>query len=203
MSMDAARWAWQRPVTPTEKLVLLALAHHVHGRSPRATCYPSLARLRAMTGLSRSSVCRLLDGLASDEPERRALIRRQTRGGRRSTVYELLLGEAADTGPTAGPQESPGGTTGSPTARPQWSHAGTPVVPLEARSGPSMGPETVVTVMEREDGNRRTPTDPNAVDDLTRHPDVRAPHGTGATEDAALPDFLRYPVGAGGDHHHG
>jgi DNA-binding transcriptional ArsR family regulator len=60
MSIDATRWAWQQPVTSTQKLVLLSLAdraneHHV--------CYPSIARLCNDTGLHRETIMGALKSL--------------------------------------------------------------------------------------------------------------------------------------------
>lgn len=53
MSIDAIRWAWQLKLSPTRKLVLLALADRA---GENHECYPSIARLEADTGLHRQTI---------------------------------------------------------------------------------------------------------------------------------------------------
>ena len=54
MSIDATRWAWtQRDLSPSEKLVLLALADRA---GENMTCFPSNERLQSDTGLNRKTI---------------------------------------------------------------------------------------------------------------------------------------------------
>ena len=54
MSIDATRWAWQqRHITTTQKILLLSMADRA---GEDHTCWPSLARLCADTGLSDRAV---------------------------------------------------------------------------------------------------------------------------------------------------
>jgi Helix-turn-helix domain len=58
MSIDATRFVWklsQKAVTPTEKLILLAIADRC---GERGECWPSLSRLEKDTGLDRRSIMR-------------------------------------------------------------------------------------------------------------------------------------------------
>ena len=54
MSIRAIRWAWDQPLPPTRKMVLLALANFHH--TTTGACYPSLASIVTMTGLSERAV---------------------------------------------------------------------------------------------------------------------------------------------------
>lgn len=62
MSIDALDWAFEQECsTPTQKLVLLALADHHNRKTGR--CFPSVARLCDRTQLSKATVFRTLDAL--------------------------------------------------------------------------------------------------------------------------------------------
>ena len=63
-TLRAADYVWsQTALTPSERLVLLALGHHV---DERRQCFPGLTKLVGMTGLSRRSVQRVIDQLSAD-----------------------------------------------------------------------------------------------------------------------------------------
>ncbi|MBQ9405229.1 MAG: helix-turn-helix domain-containing protein [Desulfovibrio sp.] len=82
MSIDATTWAWkQRGLTPAQKLLLLSLADRAEEDH---TCWPSLRRLAADTGLTDRGIQKILAEL-----ETRGLIRRDMRAGK-STVYTLI-----------------------------------------------------------------------------------------------------------------
>lgn len=81
-------WAWNQPLAPTQKLVLVALAWH---SDDGGTCWPSQARLARLSGLSERSVRR-----AAKDLEQRGLVRRLRRttdaGAVTSHLYVLQLG---------------------------------------------------------------------------------------------------------------
>ncbi len=80
-------WAWNWPLPPTQKLVLIALAWH---SDDGGSCWPSQARLARLSGLSERSVRR-----AARELEEQKLIRRHRRttdaGALTSHLYILQL----------------------------------------------------------------------------------------------------------------
>lgn len=81
MSLDATRWAWGvSGIRPAWKLVLLSLADRA---GEARTCWPSLGRLAADTGLDLKTVRRALNELCG-----RGLISRDSRPGR-GYVYTL------------------------------------------------------------------------------------------------------------------
>jgi DNA-binding MarR family transcriptional regulator len=85
MSERAWNWAWVcRGLTPTLRLVLLALAEHAGDDGE--TCLPALGRLERMTGLSRRGVAKTLNAL-----EATGLIAREPGECHGSTTYRLLL----------------------------------------------------------------------------------------------------------------
>lgn len=84
MSLDAMRWAWEQRCSPTSKLLLLSLANCCNGKG--AVCWPSLTHLSIITGLSRASVCRLLDDL-----DRAGLVSRERAAGQKSTRYRIAM----------------------------------------------------------------------------------------------------------------
>ena len=86
MSAPATFWAWeQKELTPTEKLVLLALANR-HNKDT-GKCYPSMTRMAADTGMCRRSVMRAIGKL-----EKSGLITTQRYGGS-SNYYYLNIGK--------------------------------------------------------------------------------------------------------------
>ena len=86
MSLAATRWAWRQALAPTPKLVLLALADCVHGRSDGVGCWPSVARLVRMTGLGERTVYQALNTL-----EAAGVVTRLSGGPGRPSVYLLNL----------------------------------------------------------------------------------------------------------------
>lgn len=84
MSNEALKWAWKQATSPTEKLVLVALADRASDND--MSCYPSLTRMQEDTGLNRTTVWRSIDKLV-----RLGLIERS--GKRRgATLYRLKVG---------------------------------------------------------------------------------------------------------------
>ncbi|WP_200332905.1 helix-turn-helix domain-containing protein [Thiocystis violacea] len=101
MSLSALEWAWSLLVSPTQKLVLLALADHAN---EDRECWPSLSRLSARTGLSPSGVKDALNAL-----ERAHLVIRERDRGR-VTIYRLGIN---------GHPTRPGGGLGQEAAKPR------------------------------------------------------------------------------------
>lgn len=60
MSIDATMWAWAQPVSPTDKLVLLAVADRADEQSK---CRPTMDRLESYTGLDSVTIQKSLAGL--------------------------------------------------------------------------------------------------------------------------------------------
>jgi hypothetical protein len=200
MSLAALQWAWERATSPTDKLVLLALAQHTNGRDREAVCWPSLTTLEAMTGLARSSVCRSLDRLAAQGEAGAPLIIRRPGSGRRPTVYGLLIeGWGNVSSPTLGPQQSPPETIASPRALPQWLQSGTPVVSQRVTLGPTVGPELEEPPNEPEE-TPGTPRQETFHDRPERGAVRPEPDTLASTADADLPDFLAAAVGGGARH---
>ena len=82
MSIDATRWAWQqRRISTTQKIVLLSMADRA---GEDHTCWPSLARLCADTGLSDRAVQKAMADL-----ETLGFVRRLPACGKVNT-YKLL-----------------------------------------------------------------------------------------------------------------
>ena len=90
MSFKLVERAFDAPVNdPQAKLVLLAIARHA---DKRGSCYPSAARLMAVTGLSKASVYRKISYL-----EKHGFIRVRRRWGtgkNTSNLYNLLLSQS-------------------------------------------------------------------------------------------------------------
>jgi DNA-binding transcriptional ArsR family regulator len=99
MSFGHYRSAWAHEGSSSERLLLLALADHADRET--GVCWPSIGRLAAMTGMSRSTIYRLLSKL-----EAAGAIERHSRAGR-SSAYVLppvssCEGSQADTGRMVG-----------------------------------------------------------------------------------------------------
>lgn len=86
-TQDVMGWAWSILATPTQKLVLLALAERADNGG---LCCPSLTHLATATGLSRSSVVRSLDQL-----EEAQFIERERGHTGKSTRYRLRVDREA------------------------------------------------------------------------------------------------------------
>jgi hypothetical protein len=81
MSLDATRWAWRQKVTPTQKLVLLALADRA---DEKHICYPSNTRLQSDTGLYRETIYAAISDM--EQSGILTVIRKQGCGNR----YQLI-----------------------------------------------------------------------------------------------------------------
>lgn len=84
MSLRATSWAWTVPTSPTCKLVLVALADHA---DEVGHCWPSVARVVEMTGLSERAI---RTALATLEAEERIQLERSVGRGRTSR-YALRI----------------------------------------------------------------------------------------------------------------
>lgn len=128
MSVQAIAFAFAaQGLSPTEKLVLLALANYA---DENMRCWPSQRRLAHDTGLSKRTILRSLAAL-----EERALLVRSKRdrddGSRASDVVHLLFG--------GGDMVSPGGDTVSGGVVTQCQGGGDRVSPHEPSIEPSVG----------------------------------------------------------------
>ncbi len=91
MSLEATNWAWSRKgLTPTQKLVLLALADCVNGSS-EMSCFPGQETLADRCAVTERHIRNVLKEL-----ERRNLIAVENRpgegSGRKSNLYRLQTG---------------------------------------------------------------------------------------------------------------
>lgn len=90
MSVRATTWAWEQQIPPNGKILLVALADHAHDNGENS--WPSVATLCTKTGLSRSTVQRLLTSLLNE-----GIISVQRAGGvdgKTPTVYALNIEES-------------------------------------------------------------------------------------------------------------
>jgi Fe2+ or Zn2+ uptake regulation protein len=85
VSISAIRWAWLQNATPTQQLVLLALADHANEKT--AECWPSLTLLERKTKLSRTTIWRTIDTL-----EKLDLVKRCGQDKSGATKYRLMVG---------------------------------------------------------------------------------------------------------------
>ena len=87
MSISALNWAFEQDLPHAEKSVLVALAHRA---DKDGYCYPGIEMIATMTGASRRTVIRAIQGL-----DEKNLITRERRhrsnGSRTSTSYTLNL----------------------------------------------------------------------------------------------------------------
>lgn len=60
MNRCAGDWVWNQRISPTQKLVLIALAEHA---SEAYDCWPGMERLMALTGLPTRAVDKALRDL--------------------------------------------------------------------------------------------------------------------------------------------
>ena len=118
MSLPGIEWAWRIQVSPTQKLVALALADHAN---EECECWPSLGRIAQRTGLSKTAIKEAMNAL-----ERAQLVIRNRDSGRR-TRYRLNLINGQQTRPADG--------LGRETARPGDG-------PTRPSGGPELGRET-------------------------------------------------------------
>lgn len=83
MSVRMISWAFQQKLSPTEKLVLIALADHANDED--FTCWPSLTHLVKKTSLCRKSVWKAIDKLVE-----KGYVKRVDDPSKRSTTYFLI-----------------------------------------------------------------------------------------------------------------
>lgn len=92
MGIKALSWAFDTPLETGPKFVLIALAEHAGDHSGEDwTCYPSVERLMAMTGMSRSTVERHLKTLEGDGKTGWIRRRRRVRPDGRLGIYDYTL----------------------------------------------------------------------------------------------------------------
>lgn len=146
MSAPICGWAFNtgraRKLSPSERLVLWALAEHVNGRRADLTCWPSLDLLEADTGLARTTVVAVLKSLAAH-----ALIAVAKRG--RGHQYTLLAVGNVHRSPVANTNrssvgnvhrsEAPSGSNGAPVS-------GSPPVGKPHATGSKCQPRAVANV---------------------------------------------------------
>lgn len=112
MSVAAMAWVWTLEATPTQKLVLIAVADHA---DHDGKCFPSVSHLVKKTSLCRRSVFAALAEL-----EQAGLIarvkRQRTNGSLTSTEYELLI--------------DPPGASAAPPLVQEMHHPSAPAAPL-------------------------------------------------------------------------
>ena len=100
MSVRMISWAFQQKLSPTEKLVLIALADHANDED--FTCWPSLTHLVKKTCLSRKTVWKAIDKLAD-----KGLVKRVNDPTKRSTTYYLIGAEGTYPRYTKNPPQVP------------------------------------------------------------------------------------------------
>lgn len=83
MSVKMISWAFKQSVSPTEKLVLIALADHANDED--FTCWPSLSHLVKKTSLHKKTIWKAIDRLVD-----MGLVRRISDESKRSTTYFLI-----------------------------------------------------------------------------------------------------------------
>lgn len=82
MSGHPKDWAWSQDISPTQKLVLLALARHA---DKAGRCWPKMTTLMSMTGLKKRTVIYAVNELCRLE-----LITREAGMGRSTSRYQLI-----------------------------------------------------------------------------------------------------------------
>ena len=89
MSIAAMNWAWsQHTGTPTEKLILMALADCANDAGE---CWPSQGEVARKCGVTRQTIIKYLDILQKDGLVTVKIRHRETDGGRTSNLYVLAL----------------------------------------------------------------------------------------------------------------
>ncbi|QBQ56200.1 helix-turn-helix domain-containing protein [Nitrosococcus wardiae] len=84
MSVKAISWAWEQPLKPGEKLVLLAIADHADGEG---TCWPGYEGVAEKCGMSRRAVIKHIKSL---EAEGYIAIKRRRNGNHQgSNIYSI------------------------------------------------------------------------------------------------------------------
>ena len=102
MNDRARKWAWRtRGLTPTRRVVLLALAQHTDGDGE--VDLPTLGVLERMTGLSRRGIVKTLNALQAA-----GLIARGRGECHESATYRLLLDGAGSAPASPGDERETG-----------------------------------------------------------------------------------------------
>lgn len=98
MSVSTMAWAWKQKCSPTEKLILLALADHANddGR-----CWPGMEHIAEKTGFTRRSVINSVRAL--QEKGILGVTKRASGGFKKSNLYTLLV-DAKDEGTRCEPR---------------------------------------------------------------------------------------------------
>lgn len=130
MSVAAVAWAFEQPLPPNEKVVLLALADCENGQT--ALCIPGQERIAEMASMSVRSVQRMLAKLEEGGYIRREHRTSQVSGYRTSDSYVLALrdnlsGRSEPTRQIVQPQA----TTVSSIGEPEVGTGSTPPTPSE------------------------------------------------------------------------
>lgn len=86
MSVSTMAWAWKQKCSPTEKLILLALADHANDDG---SCWPGMERIAEKTGFTRRSVINSVKTL--QEKGMLGITKRATGGFKKSNLYTLLV----------------------------------------------------------------------------------------------------------------
>jgi len=87
MSLSASKWAWGQQVSPSEKLVLLAIADFASDDGGNA--YPSVERVAKMAGLSTRTVIRAIGSLV--EAGLLAVSKNHRSRGNAYNTYQLAI----------------------------------------------------------------------------------------------------------------
>lgn len=131
-------WVWDQDLTPTEKLVLLAIADHADGDG---ICWPGMRKVSEKTGFARRTVIRAVESL-----EASGLIvveRRRTGAGRQtSNRYLLQVGRSVTVSPGAVAdvtRRSDRGSPGEVTEDHTLNHSGEPPNETKPPTGDSGG----------------------------------------------------------------
>lgn len=155
MSLKAITWAWTVPagtghgrISPSLKLLLVALADSANEASN--ACWPSVARLAAMTGLGERSVRRLLPDLVAS-----GLVTMDHQSGR-NTRYTLQIGSEPRPLPYGQGCHTGRGANGTPVKLAPLPHGQGGPLPHGQDTPATVAPEPEVTV--RKEG--RTPLPP-------------------------------------------
>jgi len=155
MSIHVSEFVWKLAgLKPSEKLIMLKLADHADDNNWR--CWPSLQRIEGDTGLSRSSVARILKKLDSDE-----WINRERGGIKRTTRYTLNKKKIRQSAPALvshSDYPNPSSDSGSPTVTQR-------VVPSSDSGSPTVIPKP--SIQPSKEPSIQTPPPPvAALDDF-------------------------------------
>lgn len=91
MSIKAMSWAWDQPIDPTAKFILIALSDHANDVD--FTCWPSLTHLMAKTGFTRPTIWKTIDRLTET-----GLIVRTGVHASGATLYRVSVGKQVTLG---------------------------------------------------------------------------------------------------------